>query len=164
MGTHDLKDAFVAELRDILDGETQILKGLRTMKQKASHEELKEAFDEHLHQTKGQIERLERVFHSIDENPRGKHCAGIAGIIEEGEGMIEQAEDPEVLDAMLIAGAQKVEHYEIATYGTLCTWAEQLGFEEAAELLKENLREEKETDEKLSELAQEVNLQAMTGG
>jgi ferritin-like metal-binding protein YciE len=164
MAAHDLKDAFLAEMRDILDGETQILKGLRTMQQKASHEDLKEAFDEHLHQTKGQIDRLEQAFHSIDENPRGKHCAGIAGIIEEGEEMMEQAADPEVLDAMLIAGAQKVEHYEIATYGTLCTWAEQLGFEEAAELLKENLREEKETDEKLSELAQEVNLQAMTGG
>lgn len=162
MATHNLKDAFVAEMRDILGGEKQILKGLRKMKQKASNEDLKEAFEEHLYQTQGQIERLEQAFQSFDEKPRGKNCPGIAGIIQESEEIIEEADEPDVLDAMLIAGAQKVEHYEIATYGTLCTWGEQLGFDEAVELLKENLREEKETDEKLSELAQEVNLQAQT--
>jgi ferritin-like metal-binding protein YciE len=162
MATHDLRDAFVAEMRDILGGEKQIQKGLRKMMQNASNEDLREAFQEHLHQTEGQIDRLEQAFQSIGEKPRGKHCPGIAGIIEEGEEIMGEAVEPEVLDAMLIAGAQKVEHYEIATYGTLCTWGEQLGFEEAVDLLKENLREEKETDEKLTELAQQVNLQAQT--
>ena len=162
MATHNLKDAFVAELRDMLGAEKQITKGLRKMIRKASHEELKEAFEHHLEETEGQVERLEKALEAAGQKVRGKHCPGIAGIIEEGEEVIEQADSPEVLDAMLIAGAQKVEHYEIATYGTLCTWAEQLGLKQAAELLQENLRQEKETDAKLTKLAMTVNRQAQS--
>lgn len=160
MATHDLKDAFVSELRDMLSAEKQITKGLRKMIRKASDPQLRQGFEHHLHQTEGQIERLEQAFELIDVKARAKHCPGIAGIIDEAEEIISEASEPEVLDAMLIAGAQKVEHYEIATYGTLCTWGEQLGLGRAVDLLKENLREEKETDEKLTQLAMQLNQQA----
>ncbi len=160
MAAHDLKDAFVAEMRDMLGAEKQITKGLRKMIRKASHQELKEGFEKHLEQTQSQIERLERALESLDQKPRAKHYTAMAGIIDEGEEVMDQAREPEVLDAMLIAAAQKVEHYEIATYGTLCTWGEQLGCQEAVEMLKQNLREEKETDQKLTQLAQKVNRQA----
>ena len=162
MSTHSLKDAFVMEMRDMLGAEKQVNKALRKMVRKASHPELKAAFEEHLEQTEGQVERLEQALETVGLKPRAKSCPGIAGIIEESEEAIEEAESSEVLDAMLIAGAQKVEHYEIATYGTLCTWGEQLGLTDAVKLLKQTLKQEKETDEKLTKLAMAVNRQAQS--
>jgi ferritin-like metal-binding protein YciE len=134
------------------------------MAKNATHEPLKEAFEEHLSQTEVQIERIEQAFESLDKKPRSKHCIAMEGLLAEGKELLEEDIEPEVLDAMLIAAAQKVEHYEIAVYGTLCTWAEQLGLNEAASLLKETLAEEKETDEKLTQLAAEINLEAQTAG
>jgi ferritin-like metal-binding protein YciE len=160
MSISNLHDALVEEMRDILNGEKQITKALKQMAKNASSAQLREAFEEHLSQTEGQVERLEQAFEALDLKPRGKHCHGIEGLIEEGKKLLEEDAEPEVCDAMLIAAAQKVEHYEIATYGTLCTWAELLGLDEVANLLKENLAEEKETDEKLSQLASEINVQA----
>lgn len=161
MATHNLKDAFVAELRDLLDAERQINKGLKKMARKASDPDLKEAFEEHMEETEQQLERLEQTFQALGEKARGKHCPGIAGILQEAEEMLEEAASSEVTDAVLIAGAQKVEHYEIAAYGTLCTWAEQLDLEsETVDLLKKTLEQEKATDAKLTQFAQHVNVQA----
>src|SRR6266540_893430 len=158
-----LEDLFVQELRDTYDGEKQITKALPKMAKAAANEELASAFQEHLEQTKGQIERLEQIFTQLDMKARGKHCAGLAGIIEEGGEVMEEVEEP-VLDAALVAAAQRVEHYEIAAYGTLVSYARQLGHEEAADLLEETLNEEKETDRKLTELAEGVLNQAAQQG
>jgi ferritin-like metal-binding protein YciE len=162
MSISNLHDALVEELRDILSGEKQITRALKKMAKNASSENLKAAFEEHLEQTEGQVERLEKAFAALDLKPRAKHCMGIEGLIDEGKELLEEEAEPEVLDAMLIAAAQKVEHYEIATYGTLCTWADLLGLDEVAGLLKENLAEEKETDEKLTKLASQINVQAQS--
>lgn len=156
-----LRAAFVDELRDVYSAEKQITKSLKKMIKAASSEELSAAFEEHLAETEGQIERLEKVFESIDLKPRAKHCDAMEGILEEGKELMEEEAEPEVMDALLIAAAQKVEHYEIATYGTLCTWADQLGLTEAKKLLGETLAEEKKTDESLSELAESVNKAAV---
>lgn len=156
-----LEDAFVHELQDMLSAEQQIMKALPKMSKKASNPDLKKAFDEHLHQTERQAERLKEAFQSIGKSSKAHKCEGIEGIIKEGESMLKGSAEPEVIDAALIAAAQKVEHYEIATYGTVCQWAEQLGFDEAHELLGENLSEEKATDSKLSQLAKKsINVQA----
>jgi ferritin-like metal-binding protein YciE len=163
MATNNLKDAFVAELRDLLDAERQINKGLKKMVRQASDSELKEAFEHHMDETEQQMERLKQVFEALGQKARGKHCPGIAGILEEAEEMLEDAGSDELTDALLIAGAQKVEHYEIAAYGTLCTWAEQLELEsEIVDLLRQTLEEEKETDAKLTKFAQQINLQAQS--
>jgi ferritin-like metal-binding protein YciE len=148
-----LQDLFVQELRDTYDGEKQITKALPKMAKKAENEQLASAFTEHLEQTKGHVERLEQIFTQLDMKARGKHCAGLAGIIEEGAEVMEEVEEP-VLDAALVAAAQRVEHYEIAAYGTLIAYARQLGHEEAADLLEETLNEEKDTDRRLTELAE----------
>jgi len=160
MEVHDLNDAFILEMQDMLGAEKQILKGLQKMIDSASNDDLKAAFERHYDQTERQIGRIEQAFEAIDRSPQSKHCDGIAGIIEEGEEAIEEAGEPHVRDAMLIASAQKVEHYEVATYGTLCTWGKVLGFDRAVELLKENLGEEKHTDDKLTQLSQQINRQA----
>jgi ferritin-like metal-binding protein YciE len=144
----------------MLDGERQIIKALPKMAKAAESEELAAAFEEHLGQTQEQIERLETVFKSLDKAARGKHCAGIEGIVEEGDQMIKEEEAGPALDAAMIAGAQKVEHYEIASYGSLVEWAKLLGHDEAVELLQTTLDEEKETDEKLTQLASNLNLVA----
>jgi ferritin-like metal-binding protein YciE len=164
MAIHNLEDALLEELRDTLSAEKQITRALKQMAKNASNEQLKEAFEEHLSQTEVQIERLEKAFELMDKKPRSKHCDGMEGLIAEGKKILEEDAEPEVLDAMMIAAAQKVEHYEIATYGTLCTWAEMLGLDEVAGLLKETLAEEKETDEKLNQLAAEINVQAQVAG
>jgi ferritin-like metal-binding protein YciE len=161
MTVKDLQGAFIDELRDIFSAEKQITKALRQMARKASSEDLRESFEEHLEQTERQIERLEQVFELAGQKPRAKHCAGMAGLIDEGKEILQEDADPEAKDAMLIAAAQKVEHYEIASYGTLCTWAEQLGMTDAKRLLGDNLDEEKKTDEKLTRLASAVNREAM---
>jgi len=154
MSAESLRDAFEEELKDVLSAEKQLLKALPKMAKAATHEDLKAGFEDHLEQTKTHVERLEKVFEMLDKAPRAKKCKAMEGLIEEGAELMEEDMEPDVLDAMLICAAQKVEHYEIATYGTLVTWARQLGMEEAASILHETLDEEKDTDMKLTELAE----------
>jgi ferritin-like metal-binding protein YciE len=149
-----LQDAFIDELRDAYDGERQLTKALAKLAKAATAPELKEAFQSHLEETQGQIERLEQVFATLEEKARGKHCDGIAGIIEEGKAIMEEDFDDATMDASLIAAGQRAEHYEMAAYGTLVAWARALGHDEAAELLQQTLDEEKAADEKLSGLAE----------
>jgi ferritin-like metal-binding protein YciE len=149
-----LHDAFIDELRDAYDAEKQLTKALPKMAKAASSPDLRAAFEAHLEETRGQIERLEQVFESLEEKVRGKHCDGIAGIIEEGKAVMEEDFDETTMDACLIAGGQRAEHYEMAAYGTLVAWARTMGHTEAAELLQETLDEEKAADEKLSALAE----------
>jgi ferritin-like metal-binding protein YciE len=157
-----LHDAFIDELRDTYDAEKQLLKALPKMAKKATSQELREAFEAHLEETRGQVERLEQVFQSLDEKVRGKHCDGIAGIIEEGKSVMEEDFDDATMDACLIAAGQRAEHYEMAAYGTLVAWAEGMGHTEAAKLLQENLDEEKAADEKLTTLAESgINQEAI---
>jgi len=161
MQMENLQDLLKEDLKDVLNAENQILKALPKMIKKASHPELQDAFEKHLEETKGHADRVEQVMEMLGMPARGKTCKAMQGILEEGkEVMGEDAED-DVMDAALIGAAQKVEHYEIATYGTLCTYAELLGLEDAKRLLGQNLEEEKKTDEALSELAEAViNLEA----
>jgi ferritin-like metal-binding protein YciE len=149
-----LEDLYVHELRDIYSAEKQITKALPKLIKKASSQELKESFQEHLQQTEGQINRLEEIFQRLDQNSAGVKCAGMEGLLKEGEELFKENASPEVLDAGIIVAAQKVEHYEIAAYGSLCTFAEALGYDEDLELLKQTIEEEKTTDEKLTELAE----------
>ncbi len=159
-----LQDLFINELRDMYDAEKQLVKALPKMAKAATNEQLRQGFEEHLKQTENQVSRLEQVFEIIGQRARAKTCDAMKGLVEEGKDIIGDFDDqPEVLDAGLIAAAQKVEHYEIASYGTLCTWAEQLGQHDAKRLLHENLEEEKQTDEKLTHLAESfVNQSAGT--
>ena len=152
MGT--LHDAFIDELRDAYDAEKQLTKALPKMAKAASSTELRRAFEMHLEETRGQVTRLEQVFTSLDEKPRGKHCEGVAGIIEEGKSVMEEDFDEPTLDACLIASGQRAEHYEMAAYGTLVAWARAMGHTEAAGLLEETLEEEKAADQKLTKLAE----------
>ena len=152
--TKTLHDAFIDELRDAYDAEKQLTKALPKMAKAANSAELREAFESHLEETRGQIERLEQVFASLEEKVRGKHCDGIAGIIEEGKAVMEEDFDDATTDACLIAGGQRAEHYEVAAYGTLVAWARAMGHTDAADLLQETLDEEKAADEKLSSLAE----------
>jgi len=162
MQMRNLQDAMMEELQDLFHAEKQIAQALPKMADKASNAQLKEALNEHLKETKGQIERLEKTFKAFGSKAKGKKCEGIAGILEEGDEFLQQdGIDPEVLDALLIASAQKVEHYEIASYGTVCTWAEMLENGDAHALLTESLNEEKQADEKLTRLAGKVNKKAM---
>ena len=149
-----LHDAFIDELRDTYDAEKQLTKALPKLAKAASSPELREAFETHLQETLGHVERLEQVFESLDEKPRGKHCEGIAGIIEEGKTIMGEDFDDTTMDACLIAAGQRAEHYEMAAYGTLVAWAEAMGHTDAASLLHETLEEEKAADEKLSSLAE----------
>jgi ferritin-like metal-binding protein YciE len=163
--TKSLHDAFIDELRDTYDAEKQILKALPKMAKAAGSDELREAFESHLEETRGQVERLEQVFASLEEKARGKHCDGVAGIIEEGKSIMEEDFEDTTMDACLIAAAQRVEHYEMAAYGTLVAWAEAMGHAEAVELLQQTLDEEKAADKKLSSLAEGgINQQAADAG
>ena len=156
-----LDDLFVHGLKDIYSAEKQLVKALPKMAKAASSEKLKAGFEEHLEQTHGHVERLETIFKSLDASTRGVKCAAMEGLVEEGAEMIGEDAEPAVKDAGLIAAAQKVEHYEIASYGTLAAFAELLGHSEAVELLRQTLAEEKETDEKLTQLAEsEINMRA----
>lgn len=150
-----LYDAFINELRDAYDAEKQLTNALPKMAKAANSPDLRSAFETHLDETRGQITRLEQVFESLDEKVQGKHCDGIAGIIEEGKAVMEEDFDEATTDACLIAGGQRAEHYEMAAYGTLVAWARAMGHSEAADLLQETLDEEKAADEKLSALAEE---------
>jgi len=157
----NLRELFLEELADIYNAEKQLIKALPQMAKAASSPELKESFEAHLEETEDHISRLEEVFELFGREARGKKCEAMEGLVEEGKKVIKEGEEGPVLDAALIAGAQKVEHYEIASYGTLCTWAKLLEENEALDLLKENLEDEKATDEKLTEIAESaVNLEA----
>jgi ferritin-like metal-binding protein YciE len=160
MSAANLEELFVHELRDVLDAEKQILKGLPKMARAADSEDLRAAFEEHKAVTEQHVERLEKIFESLGKAARGKHCPGMEGLLTEGEEMIKEQEKGPVLDAAMIGSAQKVEHYEIAAYGTLATYAKLLQMEEAVDLLGQTLDEEKETDEKLNQIASEINLVA----
>ena len=152
--TKTLQDAFIEELRDAYDAEKQLTKALPKMAKAAASSDLRTAFKDHLKETEGQIKRLEKAFATLGEKVRGKHCDGIAGIIQEGKNAMEEDFDEATMDACLIAGGQRAEHYEMAAYGTLIAWAKSLGHEKAAELLEENLAEEKAADEKLTQIAE----------
>lgn len=151
--TKSLHDLFTETLKDIYYAEKQILRALPKMAKSAQSDELKQAFQKHHEQTEGQIERLEQVFELIGKSARGKHCPAIVGIVDEGKEIMEDFAGTDALDAGLLAAAQAVEHYEIARYGTLKTWAGQLGLKDAVPLLEATLQEEKETDALLSRLA-----------
>jgi ferritin-like metal-binding protein YciE len=164
-GIDSLETLLEEELKDIYDAEKQLTKALPKMMKKASANELKTAFEEHLRQTEQQLGRLEQVFESLELPVRGKKCEGMKHLIAEGEEMIAEAEDDATRDALMIAAAQKVEHYEMAAYGTMRVWANLLGHSEAAGLLEETLEEEKETDAKLTEIAESfVNLASAEEG
>jgi ferritin-like metal-binding protein YciE len=160
MEMESLRDLFVEQLKDLYSAENQIIKALPKMIKAASSEELKSAFQEHLEQTKGQVERLDQIFEEIEEIPRGKKCKGMEGLIAEGKELLEEDAEEDVLDAGLIASAQHIEHYEIAGYGCVRTYAQLLGLDNAAKLLQQTLDEEKETDELLSGLAENINVEA----
>jgi ferritin-like metal-binding protein YciE len=161
MAAKSLRELFVEELRDMYDGEKQLTRALTKMAKEAGAEELREAFTSHLQETEKQVARLEQVFRSLSETARGKKCDGIQGIVQEGRKAMEELEGA-VLDAALIASAQRVEHYEIASYGTLAYFAELLGEGKAKELLGETLQEEKAADDKLTQIAKSrVNREAL---
>ena len=149
-----LHDAFIDELRDLYDAERQLTKALPKLAKAATSADLREAFESHLEETQGHVDRLERVFETLEEKARGKHCDGIAGIIEEGKSIMEEEFDDTTMDACLIAAGQRAEHYEMAAYGTLVAWARAMGHADAADLLQETLDEEKVADAKLSSLAE----------
>lgn len=150
----ELHKLFLDELADILSAEQQLTKALPKMAKAATSEELKAAFDSHLAETEYHITRIEEVFTSLDEPVRSKECKAMKGLLEEGKEMMEELKGSTALDAALIAAAQKVEHYEIASYGTVCAWAARLGHDEAVELLTATLDEEKAADETLTEIAE----------
>jgi ferritin-like metal-binding protein YciE len=149
-----MQDLFVHGLKDIYYAEKKLVQNLPKMAKKAESSELSEAIERHLAETENQVARLEQVFELLDMQPKGKKCAGIEGLLEEGKEIMQEAEEPNTLDAGLLAAAQAVEHYEISRYGTLIAWAQELGMREAASLLKETLAEEKKADKLLSQLAE----------
>jgi ferritin-like metal-binding protein YciE len=158
-----LKELFVDELKDLYSAENQLIKALPKMAKAATSDDLRAGFQEHLEQTKEHARRLEEICTELGEKPTGKKCAGMEGLIEEGKEMMGEFED-DVLDAAMISAAQRVEHYEIAAYGTVRTYAELLGHDRAVELLEQTLGEEKETDQKLTELAGSINVEAANAG
>jgi len=165
MKLESLEALFVHELKDLLSAEKQLVKALPKMARGATSQALRLAIEEHLEQTKGQVERLGEVFAMFDKAPRAEHCKAMEGLLEEGEELLAEEGDPAVKDAALIGAAQKVEHYEISGYGTARALAELLGLDRAVKLLQQTLDEEKETDEKLTRLAlSEVNAQAEAAG
>jgi ferritin-like metal-binding protein YciE len=160
-----LHDAFIDELRDVYDAEKQLTKALSKMAKAATSPDLRAAFEAHLEETEGHVDRVEQVFESLEEKVRGKHCDGIAGIIQEGKSVMGEDFDEATMDACLLASGQRAEHYEMAAYGTLVAWARVMGHTEAADLLQETLDEEKAADAKLSRLAEEsINQDAADAG
>jgi len=161
MSLSSLHAFFVDELKDLYSAENQLVKALPRMAKAATNEDLRMAFEIHLQETKGQVERLDRIFAELDEKAKGKKCVAMEGLIEEAKDLLEEDADPMVLDAALIAAAQKVEHYEIASYGCVRTYARILGYTEAESLLQATLDEEGEADKKLNELAETaINIEA----
>ena len=162
MSLDSLADAFYDELRDIFSAEKQLLKALPKMVKRASSSDLRKAFESHLAETEQQVERVEKAFEDTGKAARAKTCEAMKGLLHEAEGLLEEDGEASVKDAVMIAAAQKVEHYEIASYGTLCTWARMLGYDQALKLLKENIAQEEACDKKLSKLAETINKSAMT--
>jgi ferritin-like metal-binding protein YciE len=164
MPNHGLKELYIDELKDLYNTENQLVEALPQLARAAASDELRQGFEEHLDQTKGHVERLEKIFEMLGESPKGKKCKGMEGLIEEGSEVMEEDYEGNLLDAALIGAAQRVEHYEIAGYGTVRSLAETLGETEHVSLLDETLSEEKETDEKLTELARQINAEANETG
>jgi ferritin-like metal-binding protein YciE len=160
METNRLKHLYVEELKDLYSAENQLVKALPKMAKASTSEDLRAGFEEHLNQTKEHVARLEKIFKALGESPKGKKCKGMEGLIKEGAEMIEEDPAPEELDAGLISAAQRVEHYEIAGYGCVSTYAKILGEDQAVSLLRQTLEEEKETDKKLTQLAGRINIEA----
>ncbi len=156
-----LDDMYMDLLKDLYSAEKQLVKALPKMAKNANASDLQDAFQEHLKQTEGHVDRLERIFSDMGGSPRGKKCVGMEGLVEEGSEIMKEDADPSVRDAGLIAAAQKVEHYEIASYGTARTWANRLGYQDAAQLLQQTLDEESMANEKLTDIAEShVNVEA----
>jgi len=160
MSKNSLRELYVEELKDLYSAENQLTKALPKLAKAASSEELRQGFEEHLEQTKGHVQRLQRIFEQMGEKGTGKKCMGMEGLVKEGAEVMEDDFEYAVMDAALISAAQRVEHYEIAGYGSVIAYAEILGESEQASLLQETLEEEKETDQKLTELAKEINAEA----
>ena len=160
MSTENLKKLYVAELKDLFSAESQMLKALPKMAKAASAEELRAGFEKHLEQTRGHVQRLEEIFQSLDESPKGKKCVGMEGLVKEGAEVMEEDFDDAVLDAGLIGAARRVEHYEMAAYGVVSELAKVLGYAKHASLLEKTLTEETQTDQKLAGLANDINPQA----
>jgi ferritin-like metal-binding protein YciE len=160
MPNENLKRLYVDELKDLFSAENQLLKALPKMAKAAPSDELRSGFEKHLAQTKGHVQRLEEIFESLDESPKGKKCVGMADLVKEGSEVMEECFEDAVLDSGLIGAARRVEHYEIAAYAAVCEFAKVLGQTKHASLLEKTLAEEKQTDEKLAELAKDINTQA----
>jgi len=160
MPDQGLKELYIDELKDLYSAENQLVKALPKMAKAASSDELREGFEKHLEQTRGHVQRLEKIFQALGASPKGKTCKGMQGLIEEGSEATEEDYEGSVMDAALIGAAQRVEHYEIAGYGTVRSMAETLGVDDQVSLLEETLEEEKQTDQKLTELAEQINTQA----
>ncbi|HEX2599845.1 MAG: ferritin-like domain-containing protein [Acidobacteriota bacterium] len=163
MKVNSLQELYVDELKDLYDAENQIIKALPKMIDAASSEELQNALTEHLEVTREQAKRIEQIFQNMGEKLKAEKCKGMEGVIKEGAEILSEDMDENVKDAAIISAAQRVEHYEMAGYGTVRTWANLLGESEAEELLQETLDEEKEADEKLNQLAEQINVQAEAG-
>ena len=164
MSEQGLKEVYIDELKDLYSAENQLVKALPKMAKAASSDELRQGFEKHLEQTRGHVQRLEKIFQALGESPKGKTCKGMQGLIEEGSEATEEDYNGSVMDAALIGAAQRVEHYEIAGYGTVRSMAETLGESNHVSLLEKTLEEEKETDEKLTDLAEQINTQANVSG
>jgi len=160
MSVDSIEKLFIAELKDLYSAENQITKALPKMVNAATSKDLKKAFESHLRETEGQIERLVQICNILGTSPKGKSCEGMKGVLEEGSSMLHESAEGDVRDAALISAAQRVEHYEMAAYGTVRSYAEILGQTEAAKLLEETLKEEKAADQKLTSIAQTVNVKA----
>jgi ferritin-like metal-binding protein YciE len=164
MEIDSLRKLYVDELKDLYSAEKQILQALPKMVKKATHPQLKNAFQEHLEVTQGHVERLERIFEALGKPARGKKCKAMEGLLEEGKEVMSEDMEDDVMDAALISAAQRVEHYEMAGYGTVRTWAEQMGETAAAKLLQQTLDEERDADKSLTQLAEStVNVEAIAG-
>lgn len=164
MSVGTAEELFVDELKDIYSAEKQAVKAFPRLTKAVQSEELRQAMQDHLEQTKGQIERLDRIFEILDKRSSGKTCDGMKGLVEEAQSQLEEIDKGPVLDCAIIGALQRIEHYEIAAYGTVATLAEAMGQDEVKELLGETLEEEKETDERLTQVAQSVNSEALSEG
>jgi ferritin-like metal-binding protein YciE len=163
MSENTLKELYLDELRDIYDAENQLIKALPKIAKAVESDELRSGIEEHLEQTKGHAQRLEQIFEALGESPKGKKCKGMAGVLGEGNEVLGEDYEGALMDSAIISAAQRVEHYEIAAYGCVREYAELLGENEAVSLLGKTLEEEKETDEKLTELAHTINREALQG-
>jgi ferritin-like metal-binding protein YciE len=163
MRKDSLRQLYVDELKDLYSAETQLVKALPKMAKASSNPELRQAFEEHLRQTSEQVSRLEQIFEALEEKPTGKKCLGMEGLVKEGAETMQEKYGEAVMDAAVIGAAQRVEHYEIAAYGTVRAFAELLGEEQHVSLIEQTLEEEKQADEKLTQLAEEINSQASEG-